>query len=432
MIDWWNSLPIGVTDAIWTIAVGATSSIACAVLGCYLVLRRLSLIGDAISHAVLPGLVLAFLWTGTRNPVPMVIGAMALGLLTAFLTELFQHIGRVPSDSSMGVVFTSLFALGVILITAFASQIDIDPGCVLYGLIEGVVFDTIPMGGLEVPRALITMSLALLAVVIFVLALWKELKVTAFDPALATAMGINAVLVHYLLMSMVAMTTVVSFEAVGSILVIAMLIAPGATAHLLTDKLPRMLWISAAVAFLSAVFGYWWAHALNTSVAGMMAVAAGVQFSLAVFFAPQHGVLSRALHNFSVGIRVVREDALAQLWRMREREGRVSISRGVFEAIAGEGLVGRLALRGLLRSPLLIADGVQVGLSDAGMQEAARLVRAHRLWETYLTTELDRSPEAVHDSAHRIEHFLKPELTRQLDEKLKAPATDPHGHEIPR
>src|SRR5687768_10617054 len=142
--------------AIWTIAVGVLCNVPCAILGCYLVLRRMSLLGDAISHAVLPGLAVAFLLTGSINGIGMAIGAGVLGVLTAYLTQLVHKTADVPEDASMGVVFTSLFAVGVILITRAASSVDLDPGCVLYGLIEFVPLDTVPWFGVEVPRAVQT------------------------------------------------------------------------------------------------------------------------------------------------------------------------------------------------------------------------------------------------------------------------------------
>ncbi len=433
MIQWWNSLPIHVTDAIWTISVGATCAIACALLGCYLVLRRISLIGDAISHAVLPGLVLAFILTGTRNPVPMMLGAMALGVLTAVLTEALHRVGRVPTDASMGVVFTSLFALGVILITVYASQIDLDPGCVLYGLIEFTVFDTIGFGELEVPRAFLATGATLGLVLAFITIFWKELKICSFDPMLASSMGISAALVHYMLMAMVAMTTVSSFEAVGSILVVAMLIAPGATAHLLTDRLGRMMRIAAGAALSSAILGYLGGVWLNTSVAGMIAVVSGIQFALAAMFSPRYGVIGKAVHNLRMGLQIVREDALGILWRLREREGRASISRPELERLLGAGWMTRLAMRGLQSSRLITASAAgDLALSGAGREEARRLVRAHRLWETFLSSELERSPQNVDESAHRIEHVLDSDLADRLDHRLSHPATDPHGSPIPR
>jgi len=304
----------------WTIVVGAVANVACALLGCYLVLRRMSLMGDAISHAVLPGIALAFLLSGLIRGWPIILGAMLVGVLTSFLTQSVNQLGKVPEDASMGVVFVSLFAFGVILIstspTARAADLDVD--CVLMGRIEFVPLDVEEWFGWHVPRALGVMIPALAATLVFILVLWKELKVVAFDPALATAMGINAALVHYALMAMVAGVTVVSFEAVGSILVVAMLVVPAATAHLLTDRLAPMLLLAAGVAVFASVFGAGLGLVWNINVAGMMAVGAGVAFVLAVFCAPQHGVLGKLIRNARLGLRIQCEDVIARLYRMAE------------------------------------------------------------------------------------------------------------------
>ena len=284
----------------WIIVTGMLSAMSCALLGNYLVLRRMSMMGDAISHAVLPGLAIAFLISGSRDSLPMLVGAVGVGVLTAVLIQGINKLSGLDQGASMGVIFTSLFALGLILIRQAADHVDLDPGCVLYGAIELTPLDVYTLFGWEVPRAALTNGLMLLVNVGFVVIFFKELRITSFDPALATTMGFNAGLMHYVLMGLVAATTIAAFESVGSILVIAMLIVPGATAHLLTDRLDAMLGISLVVAALSAVLGHvgaitvpTWIGFRDTSTAGMMAVAVGVLFLAAFLFAPRHGVIGK-------------------------------------------------------------------------------------------------------------------------------------------
>lgn len=269
------------TLMLWTMLIGAMAGAACSLVGCYLVLRRLSLLGDAISHAVLPGLVLAYLLTGKLGGWPAVAGALAVGVLTSLLTDVVHRATRVPEDASMGVVFTSLFALGVVML-GLAPGADLDPGCVLYGLIEFTPLDTVPLLGVEVPRTVLTLAPVLLLVAGLLVLLWKEVKLTAFDPALAAALGLPAALIHHGVLAVTAGVTVASFEAVGSILVVAMLIVPPVTAQRLTQRLERMVVLSALLASSAAVIGTllatWW----NTSVAGMMAVVAGAQLAAAL------------------------------------------------------------------------------------------------------------------------------------------------------
>jgi len=418
-------------DDYWIMATGALCNVSCGLLGCYLVLRRMSLLGDAISHAVLPGLAAAFLLFHTRASVPMLLGAMAVGVLTAFLTSTLHRWGKVPEDASMGVVFTSLFAIGVILITRFASDVDLDPGCVLYGLIEFVPLDLVRVAGINIPRSTLFLGLVLLCNVVLITLFYKELKIVSFDPYLATTMGISATAVHYGLMAATAATTVASFEAAGSILVVAMLIAPGATAHLLTDRLSRMLVISAVVAGLAAVFGHLLAIYYDTSVAGMMSVVVGVEFVLAVFLAPRHGYVSKLLHRASLSLRIVREDVLGMLYRWQEAETHSALHRRDVLAALGGGVLSSVAVRSLIRAGQVRAGrGDTLSLTEGGLGAARGLVRSHRLWESYLAKHLDLPLDHLHAPAERMEHFITPRIEAQLTEEIQSPS-DPHGRRIP-
>ncbi|MCK5923821.1 MAG: metal ABC transporter permease, partial [Methylococcales bacterium] len=220
----------------WIVTVGALCAVACALPGCFLVLRKMSMMGDAISHAVLPGLAIAFFITGTRTSSAMFIGAAIVGILTAVFTEWISRFGNVDRGAAMGIVFTTMFALGLLLIVQAADHVDLDPGCVLYGAIELTPLDTVSFIGKQIPRAVIVISIVAIVNLGIILAFFKELRLSAFDPALADTLGFSTRFLHYLLMAMVAITTVASFEAVMSIIVIAMLIVPPATALLLTRR----------------------------------------------------------------------------------------------------------------------------------------------------------------------------------------------------
>lgn len=276
----------------WIVIVGALCAVACALLGNYLVLRQMSMMGDAISHAVLPGLAIGFLLTATRANLAMFIGAAIVGVLTAVFTQWISRLGNVDRGAAMGIVFTSLFAFGLVLIVQAADNVDLDPGCVLYGAIELTPLDIAAIfqafgTQIEVPRAAIVLASALVLNVAFIVLFFKELRITSFDPALASTLGFRSGLMHYVLMILVAITTVASFEAVGSILVIAMLIVPSATAYLLTSRLSSMMWVSAAIGILCALLGHisaitvplWFGYE-DTSTSGMMAVVAGLIFGL--------------------------------------------------------------------------------------------------------------------------------------------------------
>lgn len=284
------------SDGFWIVVVGSFVAAACALIGCFLVLRRMSMLGDAISHAVLPGIVLAFLFSGSRNIVPMILGAGALGLFTAFATDVLNRHGKLATDASIGVTFTVLFAVGVILVSRFAGQVDLDLDCVLYGEILYAPFNTISIGGTGLgPRSAWVMGSVMLANLAFIVFGWKQLKLCAFDAALAAALGVKVVLWHYLLMAFVSATTVAAFESVGVILVVGMLIVPPNTAYLLTDRLWLMHVLAVAFGVASAIGGYLLATALNGSIAGAMATVSGGFYLLAALFGPRHGVLSKRI-----------------------------------------------------------------------------------------------------------------------------------------
>lgn len=265
----------------WVILTGILAAGSCGLIGSFLVLRKNAMLGDAISHSVLPGLALGFILTASRGVLPMLIGAAAMGLLTAWLTELLSRTRRVYADGALGVVFTLLFAIGVILIAIYADNIDLDQDCVLYGEIAYTPWDTFVVGETSFgPRAVWILGGMFLANILFVLAFFKQLMICSFDPAMAIAVGINERFWHYALMTMVSLTVVAAFESVGAILVVAMLVVPGATAYLITHRLQAMVILSVGFGVIAAVGGFFGAAALDASIAGSMAVVAGLVFAV--------------------------------------------------------------------------------------------------------------------------------------------------------
>lgn len=275
---------------VWILLTGALVAAACGLVGSFLVLRRMAMIGDAISHSVLPGIVIAFMLSGSRDSVAMLFGAAVIGLVTVFLIQLFQQ-GGVQSDASIGVVFTALFSVGVLLVSMFASKVDLDLDCVLYGEIAFVSLDTVGWFGLDIPKAVWMVGTVLVLSAVVIALFYKQFKLCAFDPAMAAAVGIPVAVFHYMLMGLVSVTTVASFESVGAILVVGMLIVPAATAYLLTERLGVMIAYSVLIGIASSVIGYFIADAADASIAGCMVAVAGALFVLAFLFSPSHGVV---------------------------------------------------------------------------------------------------------------------------------------------
>ena len=280
------------------ILAGSLVAVACGILGCFLVLRRMAMVGDAISHAVLPGIVIAFLVTGGRDNTSMLFSASLIGVFTTFLIEFLNKKGKLQTDASIGVTFTWLFAIGIIMISLFAGKVDLDQDCVLYGEIAYVPIDLwITESGINMgPRILYISGAVLLINITLIIIFYKELFLTTFDAAFATAIGINTALFHYILMSAVSFTTVASFGSVGAILVVALLVVPPATAYLLTHQFKTMLFLTAVFGVLVAITGYYLAVMLDSSIAGSMAVMSGVFFLIVFIFSPQTTVFRK--HKF--------------------------------------------------------------------------------------------------------------------------------------
>ncbi|MBU8879007.1 metal ABC transporter permease [Bacillus sp. FJAT-29790] len=279
----------------WILIVGSLAGITCGMTGCFLILRKLSMLADAISHTVLLGIVLAFIISQSMNGFYMLVGAAVVGLLTAFLVQIF-HSSGIQEDASIGVVFTFLFAVGVILITLFADDVHLDVDHALMGEITFVPWDLVKWGFLsELPKAFLMLTIVLVINLMIIGFFYKELKITSFDPQMAAAIGIPVLLIHYLLMGMVSITTVASFDSVGAILVVAMLIAPGASAYLLTDRLSVMLLLSAIFGVAAAIIGYFLASWQDVSISGSMASVNGLIFAIVFLFSPTKGLISKRL-----------------------------------------------------------------------------------------------------------------------------------------
>ncbi|API92039.1 manganese transport system membrane protein MntD [Virgibacillus pantothenticus] len=281
------------TYTFWILLTGCLVGVTCGITGAILVLRKMAMIADAISHTVLLGIVGAFFVTQSLDGVPMLIGAGIVGILTAIFVEMLNSSG-VQSDAAIGIVFTSLFALGVVLISFIGDQVHLDVQHALMGEIAFVPWNTLTINGVNLgPTAVWMLGAVLVINLILITLFYKEIKMSTFDPQFATLIGVPVVMIHYLLMTMVSLSTVASFDSVGAILVVAMLIVPGATAYLLTDRFLVLLILSGGIGILSAALGYLFAVQLNVSIAGSMAVASGVLFLGALLFSPNQGIITK-------------------------------------------------------------------------------------------------------------------------------------------
>ncbi|MDR7568642.1 MAG: metal ABC transporter permease [Armatimonadota bacterium] len=385
----------------------------CAVLSCFLLVKRWALLGDAISHAVLPGVALAYLLN-----LPFFLGAVVTGMATALGISAVERHSRIKEDSAMGILFTGAFALGFVLVSRIRSR-AIDLFHILFGNVLGVS-DT------DLLLTAATGVVVLGVVVVF----YKELVLWTFDPTAASAMGVPVAALHYTLMLLLSVTIVASLQAVGIVLVVAMLITPGATAYLLVDRMSRMIPLAVGVGMISSLSGLYLSYHLNVASGPTMVLVATFLFLLAMLLGPREGVLWNAARRRRAARRVALEDLLKQAYLADRGEGAsvdLLARRLGLKPSAVLALARRLAREGLVQ-----LGGGGILLTARGREQAVTLVRSHRLWERYLVDRGGVPWTDVHAEAERLEHLSPRELAAELDRALGRPVRDPHGARIPR
>lgn len=413
---------ITVLSEPWAIRALITCSligIVYGVLGSFIVLRNMSLIGDALSHAILPGVFFAFLIFG-YSTIGFFLGSVTAGLLTAVLITWIQQNIKTKNDAAIGIVFTLMFSIGVIGISWLNNEggVHIDLKDFLIGSIMGISNDDIYL----------TLIISVLTIG-SVIMLYRYLFITTFQPVIASTMGISTKMVHYYLMLVLSFAIVAGLKTVGVILVVALLITPSSTALLLSNRLKNVIMISALLGFLSTCTGFILSIIYNTPPGPAMVLVAAFFYFLAGLFAPEKGLAVRSLRAFRQKNKIEREDVLRQAIR-HNAENPLTIDK----------LMERLGIdRGRLKGHLkyltnegVVIDGDLISLTAKGKVQAERLVRAHRLWETYQVNTMGLGEGQIHDEADRLEHHLTEEILDEVDAKLGYPLTDPHGSPIPK
>ncbi len=359
--------------------IAAVTAAACALVGAFLVLRKTALLSDAISHAILPGIVLAFFHTENLNSPLLLVAAAATGVLTVFLIEALGRTRLVKQDAAIALVFPALFSIGVVLISRYASGVHLDTDAVLLGDPAFSWIRRFEVGGRDLgPQSLWLMGAVLAMVLAFVTVFYKELKISTFDAALAGALGLAPAAVHYALMTLVSVVAVGAFDVVGSILVVGLMIAPPAAAWLLTDRLPVLLGLSVALGVVSAVAGYWLARGLDVSIAGAMAVMAGVVFAVCLAVAPDRGLVAQARRRARQRVAFAERMLLVHLLHhehtpQADRECRVGHLQ---EHLRWERSFAQRAVRAAERGGAVTRTGDRLALTGPGREAAQRAMVA--------------------------------------------------------
>lgn len=412
---------IDILSQEWALRALVASSIVglmCGVLGSFIVLRNMSLIGDALSHAVLPGIFFAFLVVG-YSTIGFFIGSALAGLVTAVAISWIQQNVKTKNDAAIGIIFTAMFSIGVMGISWLnqAEGVHLDLTDFLFGTVLGVSDEDIY---LSIWIALYT----IICIVIF----YRQLFITSFQPTIAETMGISSKTIHYFLMLLLSFVIVASLRSVGVILVVAMLITPAATALLLSDRLKVVIVTSGLIGVLSAVSGLVLSIVFDTTPGPAMTLCATAFYFLAVLFSPVQGLIFKYSQSRLERKRITREDILRQVIKnsdtgtaMPELSRRLNLPLSqIYKTVAV-----------MTKSQLLTRTGDSVVLTKEGKAKANQLVRAHRLWETYQVKKMGLDVDQIHGEADIIEHYLSEELLDEIDRELGFPTKDPHDSPIP-
>ena len=404
------------------LAASAMVGLMCGMLGCFIVLRNMAMIGDALSHAVLPGVVVAFVLFG-NTALGIFTGAVIAGLVAAVLITWLQHNIKTKNDAAIGIVFTAMFAMGVMGISRISKQ---ESGVHVPDLTDFLFGNVLSVSSQDVNLTIGIMIYVLLSIIVF----YRYFFATTFQPVIAETMGISTKVIHYYLMLLLSVAVVASLTTVGVIMVVAMLITPAATALLLTDRLHWAVGISGFVGILAAVVGFVLAVIFETTPGPAMTVVATLFYFLAALFAPKRGLVFRFFRKRKLQHKIEIEDTLKQALKLNNK-GVLSFPT-LLEKLGFKKSALRAHLKTLSRDGFIKIKNNDVALTDSGQQEATKLVRAHRLWETYLVQEMGLTEEQIHEDAEKYEHLLTEEILDEVDQKLGFPATDPHGSPIPK
>lgn len=392
----------------------------CGILGCFIVLRNMSLIGDALSHAILPGIVVAFLIFG-YSTLAFFGGSVIAGILSAIMITWLQQKAKLKNDAAIGIIFTFMFSLGVIGISRLSKQggVHIDLKDFLFGSI------------LSISYADLYLTIAMGIIVIgIVLIYYRSLFVTTFQVDLAETLGINPKFIHYLLMLLLSLCVVASLRSVGVILVVSMLIAPAASALLISSHLPKVILSAAIFGMMSAVTGLCISILLDAPPGPSMAIIGTLIYLILVLFSPKQGIVPKLYRKNQLEKQIILEDIIKYIYR-HQQDTKIEIQAMVDKTSHPKSKIIP-SLRILREIGFIELNGDEMKITSKGIQKTNQLIRAHRLWESFLVEEIGLDADQVHEEAEQLEHYMSEEFLSELDERLGFPEKDPHGSPIPR
>jgi manganese/zinc/iron transport system permease protein len=398
-----------------------------ALVGSFTFLNKKALIGDAIAHAVLPGVCLAFILTGTKNPFYLIVGAFVTGWLSLQAIQFITTRSRIKEDTAIGMVLSVFFGVGILLLTVIqkngnANQSGLDH--FLFGKAAALV-------GTD----LVAFSVVAVLLISVCILFFKEFEIVVFDRNYALSLGVPVARIELLLTSMIVLAVVVGIQAVGVVLMAAVLITPAAVARFWTHSIRVMLVLSAIVGAFSGLAGAYISYTAPAMPTGpWIVIVVSTLAMLSFFLAPKRGILSRYVKQQRFQQIIQDENILKALYQLGEENKNFLLQRYPDEILRKREMERERLMQSLHRlykQGYVEQSGRLWGLSAEGKTRAQRIVKIHRLWELYLTTHVHIAPDHVHEDADTIEHFLTPELEADLERLLNYPAEDPHKTQIP-
>ena len=413
--------PLRETFFIKALIGGSVAAIVCSVVGCLVILRRMAFLGDALSHAMIAGvaggyLFMKVLFSTEAHAPSMLVGSLIAAVITVASIGFVSRFSRVKEDTAIGIVYTGVFAAGVVIVSIFRNYIHID-------LMHFIMGDVLGVADADLWIAAIAAALVLSVIVLF----YRQFQLASFDPVMAASIGMPVLLIDYALTTCVSLVVVSAVSMVGVILVVGLLITPAATAYLLCDRLDRMMLLSAVFGVTSVFGGLYLCVWLDSSGGGAIMLFCTFQFLAVLIVAPKYGLLAKWVRLKRMVPEQLVEDILASVMRFGDRPATTSAVSQYLEA-RPDALTS--AMKSMVRDGLLVSHEDGFVLSPKGEIEAKRVLRAHRLWETYLR-HVGMSPQEIHQRAHQLEHLQDGASVAYLDDLLGHPTHDPHGAEIP-
>lgn len=400
---------------------------AAGITGTFTLLRKRALVGDAIAHAILPGICLAFILSGNKNPFVLLAGATVTGWLSLLAIDAITRLSKLKPDTAISLVLSVFFGIGILLLTAIqrsgnAAQAGLDS--FLFGQAASMTPDDIlKFGGVAL----------LLVIVVFVF--FREFRLISFDPDYAAAIGMPVRFLEFLLATVTVLAVAVGIQAVGIVLMAALLITPAAAARFWTNRLGLMMALAAIFGSVSGLTGAWFSSLKAGLPTGPLIVLVLSAIALiSIMLAPEKGVLARAQRRRQNRRKILLENILKAFYHLGEKDQGFQAARTPTDLISARAFLPTELRRGLNKlesKHLVIHDGDFWKLSKAGLEEGKRITRLHRLWELYLTQRLRFQADHVHHDAEVIEHIITPELEAELMKELGTPEIDPHDSKIP-